>query len=193
MFGAKHVPWWIAFVHESKWISGQVLTFAAMLSSILIYLMVSLSTSRAPFDLDRLLYRGKYRELLPESERDFRSEYQSTLPVWMQKIGFSREYSRADTWVTSITVLWPLAFTGLFVVGTIYAYFFGIPETVWVDFWQFWTWLIFATGCIIVVWFTIGGFRDLRRMYAHLERYHADARDDGSVKSNDDAQKVHDA
>jgi hypothetical protein len=35
---------------------------------------------------------------------------------------------------------------------------------------------------VIVAWFTIGGFRDLVRMYAHLRRYEADARDDGSVR-----------
>ena len=34
---------------------------------------------------------------------------------------------------------------------------------------------------MIVAWFTVGGIRDLRRMYAHLERYAADARDDGTV------------
>jgi Na+/proline symporter len=136
-----------------------------------------------------MLYRGKYRELLPESERDFRSEYQSNLPIWMQKIGFSREYSRTDTWITTVTVLWPLAFTALFVAGTIYAYFVGIPESIWSAFWQYWTWLIFATGCVIVVWFTIGGFRDLRRMYAHLEKYHADTRDDGSVERDAQTEK----
>ncbi|MCE2883665.1 MAG: hypothetical protein LW806_02025 [Planctomycetaceae bacterium] len=181
-FGKDAVPAWIATIHESKWISGQVLTFIAMASSIVAYVGVSLLTSSRPFDLDRMLYRGKHRGELPESERDFRSEYQSDLPVWMQKIGFSREYSRADTWITSITVLWPLAFTVLFVIGTLYAVFFGIPEGVWVEFWRWWTWLIFGTGCVIVVWFTIGGFRDLRRMYAHLERYHADESDDGTVR-----------
>jgi hypothetical protein len=40
---------------------------------------------------------------------------------------------------------------------------------------------------VIVVWFTVGGVRDLRRMYAHLERYAADARDDGSVGKSGDA------
>jgi hypothetical protein len=46
---------------------------------------------------------------------------------------------------------------------------------------------------VIVVWFTIGGIRDLRRMYAHLERYHADATDDGSVQREHVSEKVHDA
>jgi SSS family solute:Na+ symporter len=181
-FGEGNVPAWIAKIHESKWISGQVLTFIAMASAIVAYVSVSIATFRAPFDLDRMLYRGKYRELLPESERDFRSEYQTNLPIWMQKIGFSREYSRTDTWITTVTVLWPLAFTALFIAGTIYAYFVGIPESTWSAFWQYWTWLIFATGCVIVVWFAIGGVRDLRRMFVHLEKYHADTRDDGSVE-----------
>jgi len=181
VFGEGQVPGFIVRIHESSWISGQVLTFVAMASAIGTYVAVSLLLPEKPFDLDRMLYRGKYRELLPESERDFREEYGSTLPAWMQKIGFSREYSRTDTWITSITVLWPLAFTLLFIVGTLYALFVGIPQEWWVSFWKYWTWLIFATGCVIVVWFTIGGFRDLKRMYAHLEKYRADQRDDGSV------------
>ena len=187
VFGADGVPSALTRIHESKWISGQVLTFAAMASSIAVYVGVSLATCRERFDLDRMLYRGKHRALLPESERDFREdrggEQSADLPGWMRTIGFSREYSRADTWITSITVLWPLAFTVVFIVGTAYAMTFGIAQESWLAFWQFWVWLIFATGCVIVVWFTIGGFRDLRRMYAHLERYHADAGDDGTVRA----------
>ena len=187
VFGADGVPSALARIHESKWISGQVLTFAAMASSIAVYVGVSLATCCERFDLDRMLYRGKHRALLPESERDFREdrggEQSADLPGWMRTIGFSREYSRADTWITSITVLWPLAFTVVFIVGTAYAMTFGIAQESWLAFWQFWVWLIFATGCVIVVWFTIGGFRDLRRMYAHLERYHADAGDDGTVRA----------
>jgi hypothetical protein len=174
-------------MHASSWISGQVLTFAAMASAIAVYVGVSLVMPEKPFDLDRMLFRGKYRALLPESERDFRQERAGELPAWMEKIGFSREYSRADTWITAITVLWPLAFTLLFVVGTVYAVTIGISPESWLAFWQYWTWLVFGAGCVIVVWFTIGGFRDLKRMYAHLEKYRADARDDGAVEKHRDA------
>ena len=181
-FGEGGVPAWIAQVHESRWISGQVLTFAAMASAIAAYVGVSLAFPAPAFDLDRMLHRGKYRALLPESERDFREEYGSTLPVWMQKIGFSREYSRTDTWITTITVLWPLVFTLIFIAGTAYAATVGISSESWLVFWQYWTWLVFGAGCVIVVWFTVGGFRDLKRMYEHLERYRSDARDDGTVE-----------
>ena len=187
IFGRGSVPAWIQAIHENKWISGQVLTFFSMATSIGTYVVVSLSEKKEPFDLDRMLHRGKYRETLPESERDFREEYSANLPVWMQRIGFTKEYSRADTWITAITVAWPLAFTLLFVAGTLYAVLFGISDEAWLVFWKYWTWLVFATGCVIVVWFTVGGFRDLKRMYAHLERYRADARDDGSVGKARDA------
>jgi SSS family solute:Na+ symporter len=187
LLGKEAVPAAIRHVHESKWISGQVLTFVAMASSIVTYVCVSLATFTERFDLDRMLYRGKYRELLPESERDFREEGGASLPEWMRKIGFSREYSRGDTWITTITVLWPLAFTLLFIVGTVYAMTIGISQEAWVEFWRYWTWLVFFTGCVIVTWFTIGGIRDLKRMYAHLEKYRADARDDGAVEKHRDA------
>ncbi|MGA1223276.1 MAG: sodium:solute symporter family protein [Phycisphaerales bacterium] len=192
VFGADAVPAWIAEVHSNAWISGQVLTFAAMASAIAVYVGTSLAQRAPRFDLDRLLYRGKYRALLPESERDYRVEHDTNLPQWMRAIGFSREFSRADTWITSATVLWPLVFTIVFVVGTVAAIAAKaadapISEEAWLVFWEAWTWLVLATGCVIVVWFTVGGVRDLRRMYAHLERYAADARDDGSVGKSGDA------
>ena len=189
VFGADGVPAWIVEVHRNTWISGQVLTFIAMTSAIVAYVGVSLLFPEPRFDLDRLLHRGAYRALLPESERDHRVDHDTQLPRWMRAIGFSREFSRSDTWITSITVLWPLLFTFVFIGGTAWAVWgraAGAPiaEKSWLSFWEAWTWLVFATGCVIVLWFTVGGFRDLRRMYAHLGKYSADVRDDGTVRES---------
>ena len=38
-----------------------------------------------------------------------------------------------------------------------------------------------ANGLIIVVWFSIGGFRDLVRLYRSLASYKVDVADDGTV------------
>ncbi len=186
VFGADGVPGWIAEVHVNPWISGQVLTFAAMAAAIAVYVGTSLVQGAPRFELDRLLHRGKYRALLPESERDFRVDHDLRLPAWMRAIGFTREFNRTDTWITAVTVLWPAVFTVIFVVGTVVALGASaagapIAEESWLVFWRWWTWLVLATGVVIVAWFTVGGIRDLRRMYAHLERYAADARDDGTV------------
>jgi SSS family solute:Na+ symporter len=181
------IPGWFRPVHENAWISGQVLAFSAMAVSIVTYIGVSLVTGGGRrFNLDRMLFRGPYRELLPPSERDFRedaaAEARGQPPAWMRKLGFTREFDRTDTWITWITVAWPLAWTIVLVAGTAWAATRGVSERSWLAFWEFWTWLIFATGCVIVAWFTWGGLRDLLRMKGHLERYRADARDDGTVR-----------
>jgi SSS family solute:Na+ symporter len=180
--GLDGVHGFVLAVHESKRISGQVLAFIAAVVAILLYAGVSILRPNAPFDLDRMLYRGRHRELLPPSERDFRDESSPGPSRWMRALGFTREYSRIDTWITWVTVAWPLAWTIIFVGGTLYALVWGIADESWAAFWHVYVWLIFAVGCVIVAWFTIGGFRDLVRMYAHLRRYEADARDDGSVR-----------
>lgn len=173
-------------IHENRWLSGQVLGFLAMVSAIATYVGVSLLGPRRRFDLERMLHRGRYRELLPPSERDFRDEAEAAdrpqPPRWMRLLGFSREYSRVDTWITWITVGWPLAWTIVFVVGTIAAATVGFPAEGWLTFWIWWTGLVFVVASAVVLWFTIGGFRDLGRMFAHLRRYEADVRDDGEVR-----------
>lgn len=183
--GALHSV--IMEIHDNQRISGQVLAFVASASAIGAYVLVSVLFPKPAFDLDRMLHRGRWRELLPASERDFRAEDeggpdQSSVPRWMRMLGFSREYSKTDTWVTWVTVAWPLAWTLIFLGGTAWAFLWPIDNASWASFWHVYVWLIFGVGCVIVVWFTIGGFRDLARMYAHLRRYEADARDDGSVR-----------
>ncbi|MBL9149582.1 MAG: sodium:solute symporter [Phycisphaerae bacterium] len=176
-------------IHHNGWLTGQVLGFIAALSSIAVYVSVSLLGRRVNFDLDRLLFRGRYRELLPPSERDFREESRdgsSGPPRWMRALGFTREYSRVDTWITWVTVSWPLFWTVVLLVGTAVALTGGISKETWTAFWHAYVWLIFGTGVVIVAWFSIGGFCDLARMYAHLNRYAADVRDDGTVRSEDD-------
>ena len=176
---------WTREIHNNRWLSGQVLAFGAMSASIATYVFISLAGGVRRFDLDRMLFRGKYREQLPESERDFREEAKAGPPRWMQILGFNREYSTADTWITWITVAWPLAWTVVFIVGTALALTVGISDQSWSTFWYWWTWLVFWVGCAIVVWFSIGGMRDLVRMFAHLKRYESDVRDDGTVRDQE--------
>ena len=86
-----------------------------------------------------------------------------------------------DRWVALITLSWPFAWTIVFVVGTVWALVFGIPETAWATWWRWWTWGILVAGAAVVAWFTIGGTRDLVRMYRLLARRGPDERDDGTV------------
>jgi solute:Na+ symporter, SSS family len=173
------------WINANAWLSGQVLGFIAAITAITAYTVVSLMGKHAEFDLDRMLFRGRWKEALPASEADFREEPREGPPRWMLKLGFTREYSKVDTWITWATVSWPLFWTAVLVVGSVFALSGTITKETWVGFWHVYTWLIFSVGCVIVIWFTIGGFRDLARMYAHLKRYGADERDDGSVRERE--------
>ena len=59
-------------------------------------------------------------------------------------------------------------------------------------FWRWYTYFTLAVGTSVVIWFSIGGFRDLRKMYALLAQRRTDARDDGTV-SGQSAESGRDA
>ncbi|PIE23852.1 MAG: sodium:solute symporter [Planctomycetota bacterium] len=160
-------------LHETKWLTGQVLAFFAIVLSILSYVVVSLLTCKRDFDLDKLLHRGQYavgEDVVEEHEAGF----------W-EKLGFTREFSGRDKWVTWITISWPLIWTVIFVVVTIYNLSVDVPAESWLFFWRYWTWFVFATGFVILCWFTIGGILDLRQMFARMRALRDDEGDHGQL------------
>jgi len=168
-------------LQNNRWMTSQILFFITAMLAVTTYISISLLFRKPDFDLDRMLFRGRWRELLPESERAHREEFVSRRPRWLERLGFTREFSRTDTIITWITMAWPLFWTAVFVVGTLLGYLLKPSDQVWTQFWGWYTWAIFVAGCAVVIWFTIGGVRDLLRMYAYLRRYRADAHDDGTV------------
>jgi SSS family solute:Na+ symporter len=86
-----------------------------------------------------------------------------------------------DKFITAITLIWPVVFTLIFIGVTIYAYRYGLTAEWWLGYWHWWTWFAFVVAAIVTIWFIIGGFRDLRRMFKRLEAYVPDEDDDGRV------------
>lgn len=168
------------WVHDNPWVSGQVLTFIAIAISVSSYVLVSLLGPREEHDLDRLLHRGPY-----EVEEDRVLERTRHAP-WLQRLGFDPEFTGRDKWVTLITISWPLVWTVIFLVGTAWCLADPPSDAAWLAWWHGWTWFVYAVGAVIVVWFTIGGFRDLAEMFRRLAEHRArglvDARDDGRVE-----------
>jgi SSS family solute:Na+ symporter len=156
-------------------LSGQVLSFCAMASSIAAYVLVSLLGPRAVFDMDRLLHRGKHA-IAGDSLADA-----SGPRGWWEKLGFTREFSGRDRIITYITLGWPLFWTIVFLVVTGYNLLVDVPEATWLAFWRVWTWFILASAVAVTAWFTIGGFRDLRELYRLLRLRRDNPLDDGRV------------
>lgn len=185
---AEH--WWgapaqfLLYLREQPWLTGQVLGFFVIVIAVTLYVGVSLWSRRPSFDLDRLLHRGRYRDA--ESSDAASTEGTDRPRTLMEKLGFTREFTGTDKWITWVTIAWPLGWTVVFVVFTAYNLATPVSDSAWMGFWKWWTVGIFILGIVIMIWFSIGGFRDLVRMYRRLKTYQVDARDDGTVAESGD-------
>ncbi len=184
--------WWspvasaLLALRQNEWLSGQVLGFAAIVVAVTSYVGISLATVRVPFELDRILHRGKYRDEHSSSAASADGSGDGRKQTVWEKLGFTSEFTGADKWVTWVTLAWPLAWTVVFLVFTGYNLIWPVSDASWMVFWKWWTNGVFVLGIVIVVWFAIGGFRDLVRMYRHLTAFRVDERDDGTVAVSGD-------
>lgn len=160
-------------------LTGMEMSFMAMMAASAMYVGVSMLGPRTNFDLDRMLHRGRWRI-------EGGAELDAAPRTLLEKLGFDRAYSGSDRVIAFVTLGWPLAFTVVFISGTAYALWRAgqgdpISDKAWSGWWHGWTWLILCTSVVIVCWFSVGGVRDLIRMYRLLESRTADMSDDGRV------------
>ena len=108
----------------------------------------------------------------------------------LERLGFDREMTRRDRWVTGCTLAWPLVFTGIFFAGLIaHGLGWSPGAAFWAGAWGWYTILALSVATVVVLWFTIGGVMDLRAMFRRLRAYRADARDDGMVVDHHNADE----
>ncbi len=179
--GANFVTlaWWGFTDWMKETFTGMELSFVAMMIACVGYVAGSTLGGVRRFDLDRLLHRGRWRV-----EGDASLDEVPT--TFLEKIGFDKQYKGWDRVVAVITLVWPLAFTLLFCVGTpwlLWRQASGDPVTdaQWSWYWGVWSWFILIVSTIVMVWFTTGGIRDYLRLRRDLRTYRADDADDGRV------------
>ncbi|MEN8126980.1 MAG: hypothetical protein ABFR90_04150 [Planctomycetota bacterium] len=168
------------FINPDFFLTGQEITFWAIVISLTLYVVISLVGKQKEFNMDRMLHRGKYKIEGEESV-----SYKDATTLW-QKLGFSKEFTKRDTCIAVITLAWPLIWFIIFIIGNVTHMTSddGIPKQAWLSFWHGWTWFILATSVILTIWFTIGGFIDMRYLYNKLKTKQTDEADDGRVEEN---------
>ncbi len=172
MIGSHYVP---HFPINGAW--GY---FIACLAALFVYVVVSLLTCREPFDLDRVLHRGKWAfdengDPLPPVAKPPRS--------WKAILGFTPEFTRGDKWISGSLFAWILLMFLVFVVITTWNLLFQPwPETWWASYWYIVQIIVpFVIGAVTCVWFTIGGIRDIRQFFRTLATVRRNEYDDGTV------------
>ena len=165
---APFEPWVLWRMSAIKFpVNSREIMFLAMVMSITMYCLVSWLTCRRPFNLERMLHRGKYSvdgEVKHFEKLTFRNFFRKA-------IGITPDYTLGDKIIAYSTFIWSfgVAFL-LFFIGTI----------VWNTFspWPIegWGWRIFIISVVVacvkalisMIWFMIGGVIDLRRLFRDL-------------------------
>jgi Na+/proline symporter len=155
----------------------------AMVGGLIAYVGVSLLTFRQPYNLERMLHRGKYSI---DGEKRLTSAW--TWRSFMGKlIGITPEYTRGDRWLAWSVFAYTFGYQiGLcFVVVVIWNLIAPWPKEWWSMYFYINSVLIAAIiGVVSTVWFMIGGFIDTRRLFRDLAVRLDNPLDNGQVENN---------
>ncbi|RRJ94889.1 sodium:proline symporter [Opitutaceae bacterium TAV4] len=172
-------------------VNGMQISFFSTLVAITLYVVVSLATCRRDYPLNKMLHRDELP--LDANGRPIVAKRPRTLA---RIVGIDERFTTGDKWITGSLFCWAFLWFGVMLVGTVWNL---IGQWGWLDWagikpWSNENWLGFwhvtAIGlpCIITVvtglWFTWGGVRDIRRLFASLRGYKIDDSDNGTVEQH---------
>ena len=166
-------------------LTGQEVYFYAMLVAVSMYVLFSKLGTRTVFNIDKLLHRGEY---VVESDHEATGGVAVAKQKWnwQTALGITDEFSRGDKIIYGITVGKAILFFGLWVGMTIAVYTVGVSKEGWATYHYYVNAMFFiATSFIVMVWLSIGGVRDLFRLYRDLQTAQRDLTDDGTVRDHD--------
>lgn len=173
---------WITAIPDQPILDGARLFFLASMVAIVAYLAFSLLTKPKPgFNMDKLLNRGEHALADEQVHGTVKPNLMSRL------IGVTSEYTRFDKFIAYGILIWTLLWFTVFIVGTIAGVVLDLNEDHWATYWVISQGIMVAVGMITVVWFLIGGFRDLASMLKNLRTVRRNVLDDGIVREKDPA------
>lgn len=170
-------------------INSQEIYAATMLVSVSLYVGLSLLTCKEPFNMDRMLHRGKYHREGGTLKR---------VPLnWknaiLKFVGIDSQYTLGDKVLAWSVFGWSFVWGFGFCFITVAIWNFISPWSV--DAWSLWFFIqnfiiLGIIAGISTVWFSIGGTMGLIRMFKDLREKSPDILDDGRVIGNVSAEDV---
>jgi len=166
-------------------INSYEIYFLSMAISLIGYIAGSYLTYK-PYDLDRLLHRGKY------ADKDSITQYHepfSICGIFRKIIGITPDYTKGDRIIAYSVFIYS------FVYGLVICFF---AVFIWNSFqrWPLKGWAInyfityllipIFTGMVSTVWFLWGGIRDLRRLFIDLTKRVENPEDNGQILEHKD-------
>jgi len=171
---------WLQSLGETPPFNGMQISFTGAITSILVYVVVSLLTKPDPdFDMDKMLHRGKYEVVEVGKEK-----HVSTTKGIMKRLGITDEFTFGDRIIYFASMGISIFWIGAFIIGTILHRFFGSTDDTWSKWWFFKMGTIGILAIIVTIWFSIGGIINLFELFKNLRVAKRNELDDGSVKGH---------
>jgi len=167
-------------------INSVEVTFVAIVSGVLAYVIGSLVTYRKPYNLERMLHRGAYSidGVRPVGHQALRWSWRTAIN---KLLGITPEFTRGDKILTWSVFLYTFVYSILICFVGVLVWNLISP---WPNKW--WSHYFFITslcvssfvGVISTVWFLIGGIIDTKRLIKDLQARVDNPLDDGRVKGH---------
>jgi SSS family solute:Na+ symporter len=158
-----------------KEINGIKFYGLSMAFSSLSYIVVSLLTFKEKMNMDKLLNRGDYSI---KEEKKIVSENVKT--IW-RIFGIGNEFTIEDKIIYLVSYVWNIFFTLVFVFGTVYNLSNSVSDDSWMVYWKYQVYINVVFSFVIIIWFSIGGFIDIKKMFSSLGSNQRDHQDSGWV------------
>ena len=175
--------WWEDWYGEDFFLTGQEVYFFAMCIAWTLYVLLSLSEKRV-FNVDKMLHRGEYAVASDHAATGGHTVKEGW--SWRSALGVNADFSRGDKLIYGFTVVKSLGLFALWLGMTIAAFTIGISIEGWTTY-HYWVntvfFIVLTLG--VMVWLSIGGMRDLARLFHDLREAKRDFSDDGTVRDHD--------
>ncbi len=96
-----------------------------------------------------------------------------------------KEFTRGDKVIYLATYVHTAIWITIFIVGTVYNLHHEVADERWASFWKVYFYIQVTISIFVMIWFSIGGFRDIAAMLRRLRVMKRDALDDGTVFNKD--------
>jgi SSS family solute:Na+ symporter len=144
--------------------------------SVVVYVLMSLATSKTNFDLDAMLHREKGSSARVRVKQSF-------LKIPARFLGFDENFTFWDKFVTATLFIWSVAWLLITVGGSVWNSIAPWPTAWWLNYWMVaGIGIPIAVATITFVWFGIGSVFDLRDFFRTLRTTKRNLLDDGSVE-----------
>lgn len=175
------LPQWQFLVKNGEKLpfSGIQISLSASVCAITFYILISLwdwlVLRKPPFDMERMLHRGKYV---------IKGEHEGSVtlpPTGWRALLPDKEFTGCDKYIhigtTVWTAGWSLFFLSVILINAVY----GISDSWWAGYWHFYIWLFFILSIFCTGWLLWGGLRDLKSLFQTLRTAERNVFDDGRV------------